>query len=161
MLNFVDIAILAIIALSALFGIARGLVKEVLSLVIWVAAVVIAYRFGDSVSPMLGSVTNNATAQFALAFVIIVIAVLIAGSIINALISNLVNFAGLQASNKILGAVFGMARGVLICAILVYFAASVYSQEPWWLESLTLPYIERVIDWVQVSFGAAPAPVSA
>jgi membrane protein required for colicin V production len=160
-LNFVDIAILAIIALSALFGIARGLVKEVLSLVIWVAAVVIAYRFGDSVSPILGSVTNNETAQFALAFVIIVIAVLIAGSILNALISNLINFAGLQASNKILGAVFGMARGVLICAVLVYFAASVYSQEPWWLESLTLPYIERVIDWVQVSFGSAPVPTSA
>lgn len=161
MLNFVDIAILSVIALSALFGIARGLVKEVLSLVIWVAAVVIAYRFGDSVSPMLGSVTNNATAQYALAFVVIVIAVLIAGSIINALISNLVNFAGLQASNKILGAVFGMARGILICAILVYFAAGLYSQETWWLESLTLPYIERVIDWVQVAFGTPPAPTSA
>lgn len=161
MLNFVDIAILAVIALSSLFGIARGLVKEVLSLVIWVAAVVVAYNYSDSVSPMLSSITSNATAQYALAFVIIVIAVLIAGSILNALISNLVSFAGLQASDKILGAVFGMARGVLICAILVYFATSVYSQEPWWQESLTLPYIERVIDWVQVYFGTQQVPTSA
>ena len=110
---------------------------------------------------MLGSVTSNATAQYALAFAIIVIAVLIGGSLVNAFMNKLVSVAGLQASDKILGAVFGMARGVVICAILVYFAASVYSQEPWWLESRTLPYIEGVIDWVQVNFGAQPVPTAA
>ncbi|GGG56484.1 hypothetical protein GCM10011403_12040 [Pseudohongiella nitratireducens] len=156
MLNFVDIAILAVIALSSLFGIARGLVKEVLSLLVWIAAIVIAYQYSDSLSPMLGSVTSNATAQYALAFAIIVIAVLIGGSIVNAFMSRLVNFAGLQASDRILGAAFGMVRGVVICAIVVYFAASVYSQEPWWQESLTLPYIEGVIDWVQVKSGTQP-----
>jgi len=155
-LNFVDIAILAVIALSSLFGIARGLVKEVLSLLVWIAAIVIAYQYSDSLSPMLGSVTSNATAQYALAFAIIVIAVLIGGSIVNAFMSRLVNFAGLQASDRILGAAFGMVRGVVICAIVVYFAASVYSQEPWWQESLTLPYIEGVIDWVQVKSGTQP-----
>ncbi len=156
MLNFVDIAILAVIALSSLFGIARGLVKEVLSLLVWIAAIVIAYQYSDSLSPMLGSVTSNATAQYALAFAIIVIAVLIGGSLVNAFMSRLVNFAGLQASDRILGAAFGMVRGVVICAIVVYFAASVYSQEPWWQESLTLPYIEGVIDWVQVKSGTQP-----
>ncbi|WP_339868140.1 CvpA family protein [Pseudohongiella nitratireducens] len=156
MLNFVDIAILAVIALSSLFGIARGLVKEVLSLLVWIAAIVIAYQYSDSLSPMLGSVTSNATAQYALAFAIIVIAVLIGGSLVNAFMSRLVSFAGLQASDRILGAAFGMARGVVICAIVVYFAASVYSQEPWWQESLTLPYIEGVIDWVQVKSGTQP-----
>lgn len=158
MLNFVDIVILAVIALSSLFGIARGLVKEVLSLLVWIAAIVIAYQYSDSLSPMLSSVTGNATAQYALAFAVIVIAVLIGGSIVNAFMSKLVNFAGLQASDRILGVVFGMVRGVIICAVVVYFAASFYSQEPWWLESLTLPYIEGVIDWVQVNFGTQPVP---
>ncbi|MDF1622424.1 MAG: CvpA family protein [Pseudohongiella nitratireducens] len=156
MLNFVDIAILAVIALSSLFGIARGLVKEVLSLLVWIAAIVIAYQYSDSLSPMLGSVTSNATAQYALAFAIIVIAVLIGGSIVNAFMSRLVNFAGLQASDRILGAAFGMVRGVVICAIVVYLAARGYSTEPWWQESLTLPYIEGVIDWVQVKSGTQP-----
>ena len=127
-----------------------------MSLLVWIAAIVIAYQYSDSLSPMLGSVTSNATAQYALAFAIIVIAVLIGGSIVNAFMSRLVNFAGLQASDRILGAAFGMVRGVVICAIVVYFAASVYSQEPWWQESLTLPYIEGVIDWVQVKSGTQP-----
>ena len=55
--------------------------------------------------------------------------------------------AGLQVTDRLLGALFGIARGVLIVAVAVYFAAEFYSDRSWWIESRSLPYIQIVIDW--------------
>tara|TARA_R110002072_G_scaffold216658_1_gene374058 strand:- start:15871 stop:16350 length:480 start_codon:yes stop_codon:yes gene_type:complete len=159
MLNWVDIAIVLVVGVSGLFGLWRGFVREILSLLTWIAAIVVARMYSPLLVPMFSGMTENETGRYVLAFATLCIGTLIIGAIINKLLTRLINMAGLQITDRLLGMVFGLARGVVIVAAVVYFAAGSYSLELWWQESITLPYIEQVIDWAEPYIGNAPAVV--
>lgn len=152
-LNWLDVVILAIIALSSLFGLWRGFVREVLSLAAWIAAIVVARAYSPDVGPMLSAVTNSETAQYVAAFALLCLGTLIVGALINHFMARLIHFAGLQMTDRLLGSLFGILRGLLIAAILIYFAAGFYSNESWWLQSSAIPYIENIIEWLMDFFG--------
>tara|TARA_R100001143_G_scaffold29905_2_gene29157 strand:- start:244 stop:720 length:477 start_codon:yes stop_codon:yes gene_type:complete len=158
MLNWVDVAILIVVGISAVFGISRGFVREVLSVLAWIAAIVVARLYSPHLAPFF-TVTDNETARYALAFAVLCLITLIVGGIINHFMARLVSMVGLQMTDRLLGTLFGVARGVIIVAIVVYFAASSYSLELWWQESVAIPYIERVIEWGQSMLGSDPAAV--
>lgn len=161
MLNWIDIIVLSVIGLSALFGIWRGFVREVLSVVVWIAAIVVARLYSPQLSPLFDSLTDSETARYVMAFAVLCFGVLILGGIINHFMARLISMAGLQITDRLLGILFGVARGVIIVAIIVYFAAAVYQTELWWQQSLTLPYIEQVIAWAQGMLGMDSDPVPA
>jgi len=151
--NWLDMVVLAIIGLSCLFGLWRGFVREVLSVVAWVAAILVARAYSPHLAPMFSGMTENETARYVAAFALLCLGTLILGALINHFMTRLVNLAGLQVTDRLLGSLFGVLRGVLIVAILVYFGAGFYAQESWWLQSGTIPYIENVIDWLMDFFG--------
>jgi membrane protein required for colicin V production len=74
-------------------------------------------------------------------------AALLLGALINHFMARMISLAGLELTDRLLGSLFGVARGVLIVAVAVYFAAEFYSDRTWWVESRTLPYIQVAIDW--------------
>ena len=82
-----------------------------------------------------------------LAFAVLCFVTLLLGALINHFMTRLISLAGLQMTDRLLGALFGVARGVLIVAVAVYFAAEFYADRTWWVESQTLPYVQVVIDW--------------
>ena len=159
MFNWVDIVVLIVVGVSAIFGLWRGFVREVLSVAAWVAAIVVARLYAPHLEPMFTSLTDSDTARYVLAFATLCVLTLIVGAIINNFMVRLVSMAGLQLTDRLLGAVFGVARGVIIMAIIVYFAASAYAMELWWIESLTIPYIEQVIEWALGMLGSDPVAV--
>jgi membrane protein required for colicin V production len=158
-LNLIDIAVLVVVGISAVFGLWRGLVKEVLSVFAWVAAIVVARLYSPHLAPVFESVTDSDTARYVLAFAILCVITLIIGALANHFMARLVSMAGLQMTDRLLGIVFGVARGVLIMAIAVYFAVGPYGQESWWQNSITIPYIESVIGWGEGFLGGTPIPI--
>jgi membrane protein required for colicin V production len=152
-MNVPDIAILTIIVLSTFFGLRRGLVREVLAVLTWIAAVLVARLYSPVLVPYLGGITDSETGRSILSFAILGFATLFAGSIIIkfvtrliSLVTRLISMAGMQAADRLLGAIFGLARGVIIVTVVVFFARERFSTESWWVESRTIPYVENVIE---------------
>jgi membrane protein required for colicin V production len=132
----VDWILLAILALSVLIGLWRGLVFEVLSLLGWVAAYFAAQWFAPTMSAHLpvgvrGDAINHA-AGFALTFIL----VLVLWALAARLVKMLVTASPLSALDRMLGAVFGLLRGlVLLLAIATVVAMTPAVRSPAWSES--------------------------
>ncbi len=117
-----DYAVFAIVLLSALLGWWRGLVYEILSLLGWVAAGVVARMFAASAAPYMPAALGAESARTAAAFVALFVVTLIVGGIVAWLLSKLVKWVGLGLLDGLLGMFFGMLRGVLVVLVLVVLA---------------------------------------
>jgi membrane protein required for colicin V production len=146
---WVDYVIIAILALSAVIGLARGLIREVLSLIIWVVAVLVAWRFHSALADQLTPWLSTPSVRIGVAFVILVFVVLILGAILGQLLTTLVDKTGLTGTDRLLGVVFGAARGALLVAVLVYLAAlTPMPEDPWWKESQLIGHFQTLADRV-------------
>lgn len=135
-MNGVDYVIIAIIAISALVGLARGLVREILSLGVWIAALVIAWIFHRDLADLLVTQLSQPSLRIAVAFAALVFVVLLVGAILGAILSAFVEKAGLTGLDRLLGMLFGTARGAVIVAMAVFLVAlTPLPQDVWWQES--------------------------
>ncbi|OZB58809.1 MAG: colicin V production protein [Lysobacterales bacterium 14-68-21] len=144
-MNWADYAIAAVIAISVLVGLFRGLVAEVLSLAIWIGSIWVAWAFGPDVAAYFDHSIHTPQLRLVAGYGICVVGVLIVGALVNAIFHRLVTRAGLTGPDRALGVLFGFARGVLLVALMVFllgFTAVV--REPWWRQSLLLPQFQGV-----------------
>ncbi len=147
---WVDYIILAIIGLSVIISLLRGFIREALSLATWVVAVWVGLLFADALALRLEAWITVPSARMAVAFVVLFIAVLILGALVNTLVGQLVRKTGLTGTDRMLGVFFGVARGVVIVAVLVLVAGfTVIPQDPWWSESPLLVHFERMALWMR------------
>ncbi|MGH8509637.1 MAG: CvpA family protein [Gammaproteobacteria bacterium] len=145
-----DYAILAIIGLSALISIWRGLIREVLSLLAWTAAVLVAMAFMRPLADLLTPYLSVPSARLIIAFMALFIATLLCGAIINFIIAKLVMSSGLSGTDRMLGIVFGVARGALVVGVLVLLAGlTPLPQDPWWEQSVLLGRFEAMALWMR------------
>lgn len=148
-MNWVDYSIIAVIALSALVGLWRGLVREVVSLGVWAAALIVAWVFHRDVADLLTAQLSQPEVRAAVAFAGLVLAVLVVGAILAAVLTALVDKAGLTGADRLLGLFFGGARGVVIVAMAVFLVAlTPLPAEPWWQESGLIEDFQGVAGWM-------------
>ncbi|MBZ0092482.1 MAG: CvpA family protein [Burkholderiales bacterium] len=114
-----DYAVLLIIGVSILFSVMRGVVREVLALLSWVAAFFVAKTYVGDVLPYLPKLIPTDTLRLLAAFVVLFLGALLLMSLISIAASELIKTLGLGAIDKGLGAFFGFARGFLIVCLLV------------------------------------------
>lgn len=119
MLSWVDLVIVAIIGLSVITGLVRGFVKELIALAVWILAFWLAFHYAQDFDPWLKKYIQDKTARTVTAFILILVATLIAGGLVNVLLSFLLKFSGLSGTDRILGMGFGFIRGVFIVALLM------------------------------------------
>lgn len=145
----IDYILVAALLISVVVGVFRGFFREALSLVTWIAAVWISFEFAHLLEPLLASVTSPALRIWS-ARIITFILVLIAGGLLNALIGILVDKTGLTGTDRLLGMLFGAARGILIVGVVVMvFRVLELDQEAWWDESSVVGLAEPLADWLQ------------
>jgi membrane protein required for colicin V production len=148
-MNWVDLTILGVIAISALVSLIRGFVREALSLVSWVVAFFVASRFYKDVSPLLEGHLQDPFLRDGAAILLLFVLTLIVGSLINYLIGILVDKSGLTGTDRVLGMVFGGLRGVLVVAAILFVLDSFtgLNSSAGWQQSILIPEFKVVIAW--------------
>jgi membrane protein required for colicin V production len=154
-MSWLDLLILGVIALSALISLIRGFVKESISLLSWIAAGIVAFRYFSAMAEFLEPYLADPTIRSMAAFAVLFISTLIIGAIINFIMSQLVSKTGLSGTDKALGVVFGGARGVLIVTMIVLLASLTPMPEAqWWQDSAMVGFFQQLAEWVK---GIIPA----
>lgn len=144
---WIDWTIIAILALSAVFGLMRGMVRELLALGTWVAAIMSARIFGPQVSDMLMPYVDNETLRTGLGFAVTAIFVVLLGSFVSKAAHTLVSTTGLGGFDRILGLAFGGVRGIAILVVLTAVVSlTPLKDEAWWKESQFIPMLEDLRD---------------
>jgi len=149
-MNGADIAILAVLAFSMLFGLLRGFVSEVLSLVCWVAAFWAAWMFGDRVAAFYGGWLGQPTARIIAGYVTCFLGVLVVGALVGWMARKLMDHGGLRGGDRFLGMVFGLARGLVLVTFTVLMLGfpALPREAAWWRQSTLLPPFENGAGWV-------------
>ncbi|HEU0219599.1 MAG TPA: CvpA family protein [Gallionella sp.] len=138
-----DFAVIAILLVSLLFGLWRGLVYEVLSLMGWPVAFVLSKLFAGSVAPMMPG--TQETVRIALAYAAVFVTALIVWGMLAWLLSRLVKAVGLGWLDRVLGGLFGVLRGVLVILVLVWLAGLTHiPEQPFWRAAQTSRTAENV-----------------
>jgi membrane protein required for colicin V production len=119
-LNFVDIVVLAVIALSTLLALGRGFVKEVLSIFGWIGAAIgtlLIFFYVPQIRAFFGKqIAEPVLADIACAVAIFVVLLIVLG-FFNHAIASRVHASSLGPLDKSLGLVFGLARGIVLVAL--------------------------------------------
>ena len=133
-----DWVVLAVLALSVLLGLWRGLVYEVLSVLNWLAAFLLAQWLAADAARYMPLSRAGESIQYAAGFVVVFIAALIAGSLVAWLTKKLVQAVGLAPVDRALGGAFGLVRGtVAVLALAVVVHLTGMKNSAWWVESVT------------------------
>ena len=147
---WIDIAIVALIVLSAVLSLFRGFIKEALALASWLVALWVAMIFYQDLAAVLEPWVNEPSIRNIAAFSVLFVCVLLLGALVNYLTSKLVTRTGLAGTDRLLGTLFGLARGVVIVAILVLFAGlTPMPQDSWWQNSQLLGYFQELALWMR------------
>ena len=125
-----------VLVVSLLVGAWRGLVFEVISVVSWIAAFVLAQWFAPAVAHWLPLSSTNEALRYGLGFLIVFVGTIFAGSLIAFVVKKLLAAVGLSPADRMLGAAFGVVRGVVILlALTVLVGMTPFKSAPWWQES--------------------------
>lgn len=145
---WLDYILLIIVALSALYSVFRGFVREVLSLISWVLSVWVAIKFSPQVANYMSPYIDIPELRFVAAFVLIFLGIMFASILISRVVVGLLQVGGLRAFDRLIGAGFGLARGMIIAGVLVLLGSqSPLAQEPAWQQSIMVPYLEKAVAW--------------
>ncbi|MEY4427132.1 MAG: hypothetical protein RL535_1430 [Pseudomonadota bacterium] len=135
-MTFVDWTLIGILALSFLIGVWRGLVYEVLSVFVWIAAFVLAQWFAPEVAAKLPMAGTAQSLRYAAGFVLVFVGTAFVAGLLVQLIKKMVAAVGLRPVDRTLGAVFGLLRGaILLLAIAVVMNMTALRHQTDWQAS--------------------------
>ncbi len=167
-LNWVDYIILAIFLFSMLAGFGRGFVREVISLLTIIAAFIVASMFANTLAVMFTSSasvqtvvaqasasTGTNAAQSAsyvalgLSYTLLFVGTLIIGSIIGFFVNMAFQAGILGIGNRLLGAVFGLARGFIINLVIIFVVQlTPFASQPAWGQSQMVVAFQPAVQWL-------------
>ena len=157
-MNWLDYAFLGVIGVSVLIGVIRGFVREVISVITWIAAFWVAIRYSPEVSALAADWVASPMLQLVIAFGALFVATLLVGALAGWLARLLVGRTGLSGTDRTLGVVFGGLRGGVLVGLIVLGAGmTALPEEPWWQESVIAgayrPWVcdERIGDWLEAA----------
>jgi len=135
-LAWVDIALLAVLAVSILVGLWRGFVFEIVSLLGWLVAYILANTCAPFVSGLLPWEQGGAAVRFWIAYALVFVLVLILCTVLARLMRALISATPLSLLDRMLGGAFGVARGaVVLVAFATLVTLSPFAHDAWWQQS--------------------------
>lgn len=141
-----DYVVIAVVALSVLLGLWRGVVGEVLAIAAWIAAFFVARYCAPYVAPALSGTIADASLRLAVAWISTFVAMLLVIAIARHVVKMLLQAVGLGWADRVLGGCFGIARGALVVLFGVLIAGlTPLPKANWWREAVLSPPLETVV----------------
>jgi membrane protein required for colicin V production len=138
-----DYLVLFVLVSSVIISMLRGLVKEVLSLVGWIVAFVVANAYGAALAKMLPAVVPGEVVRLLLSFVLLFLGVRILMGLLTMAIEALVSASGMSLADRGLGGLFGLARGlVIVLAAVILCGMTSIPQQAFWKNAMLSPLAE-------------------
>ncbi len=145
-----DLLIVLVLLGSTLIGALRGFIREIVSLVFWIAAVWAAWRFGPLVVPHLGGLLADPIIAPWVGRLVVLVLMLLVGWATGMLLSYLTRSMGLGALDRVIGLLFGIMRGLVLVGLLVIGGELLrLNHEDFWTHSKLIPFGETVGDWLR------------
>ena len=138
-----DYLVLFVLVASVVISTMRGLVKEILSLLGWVVAFVVANAYGATLAPMLPALLPGDTVRLMIAFVALFLGVRILMGLLTLAVDALVQAAGLSLADRGLGGLFGLARGIVLVLFgVILCSMTAIPEQDFWKSALLSPMAE-------------------
>lgn len=153
-LNWADWLLILVVVTSMAFSIKRGMTREVLSLLSWVAAFVVANAFADKLAALMAGAIKTPSVRLTVAMLLLFSMTLIVGAMLNHVFADILEKTGLTGTDQILGTLFGAVRGMVVVVTLLLFTRSSFSLDPWWQQSSLIPFFMKVGTWSRESIEA-------
>jgi len=135
-----DYLVILILLCSIVISAFRGLVREILSLVSWVVAFVVANAYGESLSILLPEAIPGMLTRLIVAFLVLFIGTRILMSLVTMAVEAGVRSVGLTVMDRGLGGLFGLGRGVLIViTVVILCGLTAIPRQPVWTEAMLSP----------------------
>jgi membrane protein required for colicin V production len=135
-LNGFDLVVLLVLALWAVHGLVRGIIRAVIGLAAWVVGFFAAVHLAAPVAGWLPDFRDAPSARYWIAFVVVLLAVLIVGAIVGAALARLAQAIGLGFLDRLFGAAFGLICGVVFALIFAFVAGLTgMAKRDWWQNS--------------------------
>lgn len=146
---WVDYVILGVIAVSVLVAFFRGFVREAVGLTVWILAFWAAFQLAPVLETLLSAWMDARFMRWIAVFAIVFIAVLILGAVANHFLGKLVSETGFAGTDRMLGAIFGVLRGVVLLVFMVLLAGlTAIPEYDWWKDSVLIDQLEQGALWV-------------
>lgn len=144
-MTYFDYFVIAVIVISLLLGLWRGMIGEIIALTAWVLAFIAAREWGGEVAGFLTRIADPAI-RLLVAWTLIFIAVLALMALLRLLLRSLLKALGLTITDRLLGLLFGLARGALILLVLVAAGGMTsLPNEHWWRGAQFAPPLETAV----------------
>lgn len=139
----VDVVVLSVVVLSSVLGLWRGLTRELVSTVAWVIIAVAVVRFAQVLGMHLGFDAPDWLRTLAAAALIVVGGVLLS-ALISRSLSAMVSASKLAGADRVLGALFGAVRALMLGIVLAALLAETgFSEQDFWRRSKSGPFLEK------------------
>lgn len=149
--TLLDLILIAVMLISGLLAMVRGLLREVFSIVSWVAAAAVAAYFYPQLLPITKQYISQDSVALAVTVAVLFLGTLLIVSIISARLSDIVLDSRIGALDRTLGFAFGLARGLLVMVVAFLFFNWLVpdkSQPPWVLNAKSRPVLQNTGNWL-------------
>ena len=150
-LNVIDLIALTTIIISAAIGVSRGIIKEVMSLIIWIASIFCMLKYGKVFATFSENI-GNSSLKIAIGYILAFSSVMVVGNFISWVTTKILDFSGLGIINRLLGSIFGILRGALLIAIVILIGKKLdYQNTQSWKESIVIEKSEPIAEWINAT----------
>ncbi|QNA89882.1 CvpA family protein [Massilia sp. Dwa41.01b] len=138
-----DYLVLFVLVASVVISTMRGLVKEILSLLGWIVAFVVANAYGARLGPLLPDMIPGEATRLIVAYVVLFLGVRILMALLALALGALIEASGLSLADRGLGGLFGLARGlVIVLAVVILCGMTAIPRQAFWQDALLSPLAE-------------------
>lgn len=150
---WVDWAVCFVLLISAAVGVFRGFTRELLGLLGWVLALWLTWQFSGDAASLLESSIATPSIRYSVAAAAVFAVGLLTGALFSWLVGRLIQKSPFAATDRVLGAGFGLLRGVLFAVLFVMLAGlTPLKRDPWWQQSFFIGKLEwmagRIEAWI-------------
>ena len=132
-----DTVMVALLIASAVWGAWRGLVYELLAIANWLVAAALTGFLSPMVAEWVPFLAGSGMLAIAVRYVVVFVVFIFVGGFVASLVRRLISSSGLRPADRSLGAIFGLARGVLVLFVFAFLVLAFgFQADAWWRESI-------------------------